>query len=301
MEPLFENTVTAGDPKYNYIRGASGQTAKVTKMFTESLWVKYQPYADCNFAEQIRRDFDARFWEMYLACTLMDKGYEFTGKTSKNAGPDIRVKHKGNIIWIEATAPTAGNQSSSDRVPELVITNPPTAQEVPDEQIILRYRASIKEKYDYKYFEYLKSGIINKGDFYIIAINGCRIPFSKTDFNPPRIVRAVLPFGYPQVTLDTVSMQKISEGYQYKQSISKASGSSIRTDIFVDQYYQHISAILFSNVDAANPTDSMGDDFITVYNPLAGRPLPDDFLNFSLEFRTVFSKDRIELFRSHKR
>lgn len=284
MEPLFDNTVTADDPKYNYIRGDSGQTAKVTKMFTESLWVKYHPYADCNFGEQIRRDFDARFWEMYLACTLMDKGYEITGKTSKNAGPDIRFEHKGNIIWIEAIAPTSGSQSSSDKVPELVITNPPTAQQVPDEQIILRYRAAIKEKYDYKYFEYLKSGIIDKEDFYLVAINGCRIPSSRVDFKPPRIVRSVLPIGYPQVTIDTVSMQKISEDYQYRAHISKAHGSSVRTDIFLDPYYKHISAVLFSNVDVFNLTKSMGDDFITVHNPLA-HLLPDDFLNFCQQWK----------------
>jgi hypothetical protein len=292
MEPLFDNTVTAGDPKYNYIRSDSGQTAKVTKMFTESLWVKYQPYADCNFAEQIRRDFDARFWEMYLACTLMDKGYEFTGKTSKNAGPDIRVKHKGNIIWIEATAPTAGNQSSSDRVPELVITNPPTAQEVPDEQIILRYRASIKEKYDYKYFEYLKSGIIGKEDFYLVAINGCRIPHSRTERELPRIVRSVLPFGHSQVTINTVSMQIISADHQYRAHISKASGCPVRTDIFLDPCYQHISAVLFSNVDVFNLTGSMGDDFVTVHNPLA-HPLPDDFLNFGQQWKAELRENEI--------
>ncbi len=298
-DKLFVDGVDAIDPIYNAIRDEKNvQHIVEVRSFVEKLWQTFGPYADINFRQQIQVDFHARFWEMYLACTLIDKSLNIT---SKGVGPDVRVEHKGNIIWIEATAPTGGSQSSSDRVPELVITNPPTAQHVPEEQIILRYRNAIHEKYVNKYFGYLANGVISENDCYVIAINGSRIPHSKTDFYPPRIVRAVLPFGYPQVTLDTVSMQKISEGYQYKQSISKASGSSIRTDIFVDQYYQHISAILFSNVDAANPTDSMGDDFITVYNPLAGRPLPDDFLNFSLEFRTVFSKDRIELFRSHKR
>jgi len=293
MEPLFDNTVTADDPIYNYIRGESGQTAKDAKMFTESLWKRYQPYADCNFGEQIRRDFNARFWEMHLGCTLMDKGYEIAKKTSKNAGPDIGVKHKGNIIWIEAIAPTSGNKNSSDRVPELVITNPPTAQEVPDKQIILRYRAAIKEKYN-KCFGYLKSGIISKGDFYIIAINGCRIPFSKTDFDPPRILRSVLPFGFPQVTLDTVSRQIISQGYQYRATISKASGSTVQTDIFLDLCYKHISAVLFSNADVFNLTKSMRDDLITVHNPLA-RPLPDDFLNFSQQWQAELQGNEVRV------
>jgi hypothetical protein len=293
MEPLFDNAITADDV-YNYIQGESGQTAKDAKMFTESLWKRYQPYADCNFVEQIRRDFNARFWEIYLACTLMDKGYEITRKAKKNAGPDIRVKHKGNIVWIEATAPTSGDQSSGDRVPELVITNPPTAQRVPEEQIILRYRAAIKAKYDYKYFEYLKSGIIHEEDFYIIAINGCRVSSSEIDFNPPRIVRTVLPFGYPQVTINQVSKQIISEGYQYRATINKASGSTVRTDIFLDPDYKHISAVLLSNADVFNHTKSMGDDFIIVHNPLA-HPLPNDFLNFGQQWKAELRGNEVRL------
>lgn len=281
MEPLFDNTVNADDPIYNYIRDDSGQTAKVAKMFTESLWEKYYPYADDHFPVEIQKHFHVRFWEMYLACTLMDKGYEIT---SDNTGPDIRVEHKGNIIWIEATAPTSGNQSTSDKVPELVITDPPTAQQVPEEQIILRYRAAIREKYNNKYFKYLEGGIISEEDCYIIAINGYLIPFSTTDFNPPRIVRSVLPIGYPQVTVDTISKRITGESYQYRSDISKASGFSVKTDIFLDPYYKHINAVLFSNVDVFNLTKRMGENFITVHNPLA-HSLPDDFLNFCQQWK----------------
>lgn len=293
MEPLFDNAVTTDDPIYNYICAESGEMAKDAKMLTETLWRRYQPYADRNFERQIRRDFDARFWEMYLGCTLMDKGYEIVRKTSKNAGPDIKVKHKGNIIWIEAIAPTSGNKNSSDRVLDSVITNPPTAQEVPDKEIILRYRAAIEEKYN-KYFGYLKIPIITEGDFYIIAINGCRIPFSETDFNPPRILRSVLPFGFPQVTYDKVSMQIISQGFQYRTTVSKASGSTVQTDIFLDPYYKHISAVLFSNANVFALTKSMRDDFITVHNPLA-HPLPDDFLSFSHQWKVELQGNEISV------
>lgn len=297
MEPLFDNAVTTDDPIYNYICAGSEQMAKDAKMLTETLWKRYQPYADRNFKEQIRREFDARFWEMYLGCTLMDKGYEIVRKASKNAGPDIKVKYRGDIIWIEAIAPTSGNKNSSDRVPDSVITNPPTAQEVPDEQIILRYRAAIKEKHN-TYFRYSKSGIISDGDFYIIAINGCRIPFSETDFGPPRILRSVLPFGFPQVTYDKVSMQIISQGFQYRATVTKASGSTVQTDIFLDLHYKHISAVLFSNASVFALTNSMGDDFITVHNPLA-HPLPDDFLNFGQQWEAQLQGNEISVSRKN--
>ncbi len=281
MQPLFDNTVTADDPIYKFIRDDPEQATKVAKTFTESLWQKYCPYADNHFRVEIQKVFHARFWEMYLACTLMDKGYQIA---SDNTGPDIRVEHKGNIIWIEATAPTSGSQNSSDKVPELIITQPPTAQKVPEEQIILRYRSAIYEKYVNKYFGYLGSGVIGKEDFYLVAINGCQIPSSGSDFDPPRIVRCVLPIGYPQVTSDTASRQKTSGGYQYRPQINKASGSSVKTDIFLDPYYKHISAVLFSNVNIFKLTKSMGDDFIIVHNPLA-HLLPDYFPNFGRQYQ----------------
>jgi hypothetical protein len=52
MESLFDNTVHSDDRTYNYIRGHYGEEAKVAKKFTESLWMKYHPYADRNFGEQ---------------------------------------------------------------------------------------------------------------------------------------------------------------------------------------------------------------------------------------------------------
>ena len=289
MKPLFDNTVTADDDIYKFIRDDLGQAAKDAKMFTESLWQKYCPYADNHFRVEIQKVFHARFWEMYLACTLMDKGHKIA---SDNIGPDIKVEHKGNIIWIEAIAPTSGSQSSNDKVPERVITNPPTAQEVPDKQIILRYRSAIHDKYDNKYFDYLSSGIITEKDYYVIAINGCRIPSSEIDRYPPRIARSVLPVGWPQVTIDTASMQKISDGYQYRPRINKASGSPVRTDIFLDSYYQHINAVLFSNVDVFKTTKPMGDDFKIVHNPLS-KPLPSDFLNFCQQWQAKLRGDEL--------
>jgi type I restriction enzyme S subunit len=175
-------------------------------------------------------------------------------------------------------------------VPELIISNPPTAQKVPDEQIILRYRNAISKKYNDRYFKHLESGIISKEDFYIIAINGCQIPSAGAEIDLPRIVRSVLPFGCPQFTYDKDSGQIVPRGFQYRAQISKTRGSPVRTDIFLDPYYEHISAILFSNVDVFN----LRDDFIIVHNPLA-RPLPDDFLNFGQQWKAELQGNEVRV------
>jgi hypothetical protein len=72
--------------------------------------------------------------------------------------------------------------------------------------------------------------------------------------------------------------------------ISKASGSFIRTDIFSNPHYENISAVLFSNVDAANSTEAVGYDFIAVHNPSTCKPLPNDFLNFGCDFGAKLSR-----------
>ena len=126
-------------------------------------------------------------------------------------------------------------------------------------------------------------------------MNGCRLPWHGSDLHIPRIVRSVLPFGLPQVTYDTRSHKVVNTGYQYRAYLQKASGEKIDTDIFVKSEYSHISAVLFSRVDAANLTPAMGDDFVIVHNPLGSRELPDDFPKVGREYKAELSETTIKL------
>jgi len=293
LKPLFDKNITAKDPVYTNIRDGHFPEQIVERQIAENLWAKYHPYADRHFLVEIRKDFDARFWEMYLACTLLDNGYKIS---SADRGPDIKVNHSEKTVWIEAIAPTAGDPSSPDSVPDnRMRPGHVVAREVPDRQIIFRYCAAIKEKYCVKYFKYVKDGIVGNDDCYVIAVNGCRVSWSRVDYEPPRIVRSVLPFGWPEVTIDTTSHKIVKRGYQYRTYLRKESGSQVDTNIFVKPEYKHISAVIFSNVDVANPTRFMGEDFIIVRNPLALRPLPDDFPKLGREYWATLSKDTITL------
>lgn len=288
LKPLFDKNVSATDPMYIFLRDADGHKAIELRHYAEGLWNKYYPYADRHFLVEIGIDFHARFWEMYLTCTFMDKGYEIS---SRDEGPDIKIKYGGKIIWIEAITPKSGDPSKPDSVPPLALN---VAQKVPDEQIILRYRSAIHNKYCGKYFKYLEDGIVSNDDCYVIALNGCRNRHA--DNEPPRIVRSVLPFGWQVFNVDTVSHKVANRGYQYRPYLRKASGEKVDTDIFVKPEYEHISAILFSKVDVANRTPVPGNNFIVVRNPLALKSLPDDFLKLGREYRAELSKDTITLF-----
>jgi len=96
MGLLFDSTATSCNPGYNFICDHPSKTAGLAKEYTESRWKKFHPYADSNFMDEIRIEFNERFWKMYLTCTLMDKGMTIT-KKAKNAEPDVRIERKGNI------------------------------------------------------------------------------------------------------------------------------------------------------------------------------------------------------------
>jgi hypothetical protein len=295
-EKLFIDNIIPSDELYRVIRDE--ERLAELKSYTENLWGVYHHYADKDFPKQLSQDFHARFWEMYLTCTLVHKSFNVVPKLTKAKGPDIKVDNASITIWIEAVTPTSGDPSKPDSVsyPRMGV-----AQQVPDEQIILRYCSAIHDKYFDKYFKYLEDGIIRIEDCYVIALNGCRIPWPGSDYEPPRIVRSVLPFGWQVVTVDTSSHKVVNRGYQYRAYLRKASDEKVDTDIFVKTEYSHISAVLFSKVDVANRTSTMGGDFIIVRNPLALSKLPDEFPKVGREYKAQLSGDTINLSSKHLR
>ncbi len=290
LEKLFIDKIIPSDELYRIYRDEKRLAG--SKSYLENLWVDYYPYADKDFPKQFPHDFQARFWEMYLTCTLVSKSYPVIPKQTRAEGPDIKIVYNSTTIWIEAVAPTSGDLGKPDSVPSLVMG---VAQQVPDEQIIPRYRSAIHDKYYDKYFKYLRNETIKSNDCYIIALNGCRLPWHGSDLHIPRIVCSVLPFGWPQVSIDTISHKVVNEGYQYRAYLKKASGEKIDTDIFTKSEYSHISAVLYSHIDVANLTPAMGDDFIIVHNPLRSQILPDDFPKVGREYKAELSKAQIKL------
>lgn len=287
---LFIDDVIPSDDLYLIFRDETRLAD--TKSFIEDLWGIYHPYADKDFEKQLPHDFAARFWEMYLTCTLVHKSYNVIPKKTRAEGPDIKIVSASTTIWVEAVTPTSGDGNKPDSVqsPKLGV-----AQQIPDEQLTLRYCSAIRDKYYNKYFQYLEKEIIKSDDCYIIALNGCRLPWAGSDLHIPRIVQSVLPYGPPVVTIDTASHEVVNRGYQYRSFLIKVSGAQVDTDIFIKPEYARISAVLFSKINASNLTPSMGDDFIIVRNPLASQELPDDFPKVGIEYKAELSETKINL------
>jgi len=279
-DSLFDYTVTAKDSRYNAIRDNQTPDEERTRAFMEGLWHKYKPYADKNFKQQIQADFDSRFWEMYLTCTLLDNSIPIL---KVNPGPDILVQHATGRIWIEAIAPTSGSEETLDHIP----TMRPSVDAivVPEDQIVLRYRGAIEDKYK-RYQEYREDGIIAAADTYVIAVSSCKIKLAIMETETPRIVKAVLP-------IERVWVESILGWYEdscRRGEIKRASGAPVRTDVFLNPEYKNISAVLYSHTDASNRPLTMGNDFILIHNPLATNRLPEGFLKVGREY--VYNRER---------
>jgi hypothetical protein len=76
------------------------------KQYVERLWRTYAPYADRHFREDARRHFHQRYWEMYLAVTLMDAGFSLIKQADE--GPEFSIEIEGRRVWVEAIAPDGG-------------------------------------------------------------------------------------------------------------------------------------------------------------------------------------------------
>ncbi len=283
-DSLFVNNGQDPDQTYSIIRDSQEPYPREIRSFMENLWRIYQPHADRHFRQQMQIDLDSRFWEMYLACTLLEKSISVS---STDKGPDILVEDKNSRLWIEAIAPTSGADANPDRVPDM---KPGVATAVPDDQIVLRYRAAIRDKYD-KYHNYVENGIINPKDAYVIALNSCKISTAIMETDTPRILKAVFPIGNQQITIDKKTGVVIDTGYQLRPLIRRVGGAEVRTDLFLDPQYANLSGVLYSHVSVRKIPQKMGEDFVFVHNPLAANPMPRGLLKVGREYIPVENEE----------
>jgi type I restriction enzyme S subunit len=281
---LFIGDVDARDPIYNIIRDEKDDPYIVeVRVFMEKLWQMYHPYADTHFRQQIQEDFHARFWEMYITCALLENSLPVKSrdKISRDKGPDVLIEDQACRIWVEAIAPSSGADENPDRVPDLKLG---VAMRDPDEQIILRYRSAISEKFDNKYREYLATDVVSSSDAYVIAINSCKMEAAIADSDPPRILKAVFPIGDQQVTVNKQTLKIIGSGFQFRPAVKRTSGEQISTDLFLNPTYENLSGILFSRASVNHLIKQLGADFIFIHNPLARNPVPSGFFKFGREY-----------------
>jgi len=171
----FFNSEAANDPFYMHLRDALGQKAYDARAFTNSLWERTIGYVDPDIQKKAEEQFHPRFWEMYLAATLLEQGFPVMGRERRRfrtKGPDVQI---GNLdAWLEAIAVTAGTglNTVQEFDPESKIAiNMLNLQD----KVKLRLTSAIHDKHQ-KYQTYKKNGIVKEGEPFIIAVNSALIP-----------------------------------------------------------------------------------------------------------------------------
>ena len=259
----------ATDPGYRHVRDLPNW--REAKDFTESLWSKYRHLADPHFLTDARNHFLQRFWEMYLACTLLERGMEL--HRVGNEGPEFFFLCGGRRIWIEAIAPGPG--TGPDRVPE---TEYGKAYTVPTDKILLRYTSALRDK-NLKRQVAVSKGILLPEEQVVLAINSGGIPHAPYRAEMPYIAKALLPFGALTIGIDPKTREVTDSYYRYRPELQKNNRSAVSTTAFLGTEYTAFAGVLHSGVDFANYPATLGDDFLLIHNPSATSPLP----------RTVFA------------
>lgn len=298
FDPAFSLEEEKIDPVFKLLR--DDPRCEGSKSFAESLWQRYEPYADRDFQSQIARQFHNRFWEMYLACTLMVQGHKLVDRSWRQ-GPDICIDAGGPYIWVEAVAPGKGQGPDAVPSPPEIGEFRETGQvhvfamsEKLETEIILRYCSAIGDK-NKKYSQYRDQRIIDETQPFVVAVNGAQVPYSYDKGDVPFIVKAVLPFGVEFAILDWERREITHVGHSLRPEVSKVLGAKVPTNIFLDPDYAGISAVLFSKSKVGPAPEKMGTDFILIHNPKAANPLPHGWLKLGSEYRCIIEPDRLVL------
>ena len=244
--------------------------------------------ADDNFTKELCSGTEQKFWsrvsEALLAAHLRKVGLDPT--PSHGGGPDFLLIEKGRKIWIEVICPEPLGVPS-----DWLTSNPTRVTKVvgfPHEKIILRWTSAIKEKaekligsLDGTAKGYIEKGIVESGDAYVIAVNGCQLrcgPFPAllgiSRF--PFAAEAVFAIGPSQIKINRETLEQTGAGHQHRPLIPKPTGGLVPAHTFLDARFQPISAIWA--VDVAGTLIGKINPMAVIHNPNAFNQIPNGFL-----------------------
>jgi type I restriction enzyme S subunit len=260
-----------------------------------ALWEKFSnkqlndSHFESEFTSGSLSKFYQRFTEMFLACHLIDAGFSLL---SRDEGPDLLIQHERQKIWIEIVTPEPkGIPEYHLNPPKLSLEQPKSGFSlpifnVPSNEILLRWTAALKEKYEKLEGRskngrwipgYRQKGIVTNDDIYVIAVNGIMLCGFRGISGYPYALESVYPIGAIEVTFSRETDEIINRSHQYRPHIPKRNGSDVPTDSFLNPAYAGIGAILGMSVGLDTTLDNKS-KMVIVHNYQAHNPLPRNVL-----------------------
>jgi hypothetical protein len=271
----------ATDPLFANLIEPSCEQMRKRREFIESLWLDFEDLADRHFKTEIRTRFSPRFWELYLGSAFKVFAKEFNWEiSSEDDGPDILIHNGSQRIWIEAITLTNGEQGKNSFVPAETESG-----WIPDDQIISRFTSALESKHA-QYQKYLEKSLIGPEDAFIIAFNASSLYFQRivARDDVPRFIKAVLPIGPFQVTIDRATRQILGTGNASRFEIQRQNAGSIPVSAFLKDSYSGISALMCSHADLNYFDHPLGIDFQVLHNPKSRNPIPQGMIRWFREW-----------------
>ena len=284
MIDLFSVTGEDINVGYRNLQAGEHRVEREIRATLEDLWSVYEPYADPNFVGEFAREPEVRFWEMYIACQLLEAGRELMPTSQRpNLGgqPDICVLDRGRRIWIEAVAPDVGAAGPDQVVSPVPINEGGGLMPAPERQAQLRFTSALWTKTQ-KIEKYMQEGVIAPDEVALVAIGAGRFGLYISEHPFPSIVSSVFPIGQEVFVFDTARDEIVRQEFEPSLQIARAAGSIPRT-AFLDPRFNKVSGLIWSRACIGNMMRS--DRPISfVHNPCADVAMAEKWGVWDREF-----------------
>jgi hypothetical protein len=286
---LDDATCTVG---YRNLRNApAGTVGAEIKEGLEGLWGRYEAYADTDFSKEFVKQVEPRFWEMYLTVCLLASRRKLRPRAElpdakRNEGPDICIFKGRRKIWIEAIAPSPGDDKNLDRVPDLFLNADGAAQDMPERQV--HYASGALWTKLQAFQRYKQNGIVGDNDSCIVAISAAQFALEAAGEGLSHAVKAVYPFGEEFIELNRRTFEVVGFGHRYSDQINRAKKKDdpILRTAFQDERFADISGLIWSRRSIGNFL-GQPDDLVYVHNQVARKPIPRKWARWAEEFYTM--------------
>ena len=288
MTTLFDLDIAAATEIYRRMR-AEGREEDRARF--DALFERARPNLDSNSKDQFARCTNDRFFELRLVTTLLDHGFELD--PAQEGRPDIGTRlADGRKLWIAAITLSWGRPDNPDRPPAIG----QRFQPAPIREALLRHTAALKEKRD-KFRTYREKGVVAPEDCCVVAMSSGGLHPHVEGVGLPRVVSAVLPFGDEVVTIDRGSGEVLEVSHEHRPEIRNARDAPVATTAFEDpEAYGLISAVLHDSAFISTwPGDLQPNRWVTVHNPTASAPLPEDLFPWGRRYRAIQAEGEIRL------
>lgn len=257
------------DRGYLNIQAGAHAIERELRETLEKLWAVYEPFADPNFVGEFAREPDTRFWEMYVACQLLDAGKTLlpTVERSRQGGqPDVCILDGDRRIWIEAIAPDIGAAGPDQVRGPVPINEGGGLAPAPTRQVQLRTTSALWTKTQ-KIQQYIRDGVIGADEIALVAIGAGRFGLYASEYPVPTILSSVFPIGPEVVTFDLEKNEIVDQRFAPSFHIERAGGRIPRT-AFLDERFRAVSGVVWSRASMGNMS-RVERPLSLVHNPLA--------------------------------